>query len=460
MSSTFKTDSVTLFNAELEELALVSLVKGEGLVRDVLFGHLREEHFFTSFGKEVFSRIKFLLKEKNLLPSEVSVIGDHTISENSKVVIKNSEFLLNETFLKTQHEVLTLTSQLDHWCRLRKLHQVHTLSGEALVNTNRDINSTISTLTNKLYEINTNSESFSSSITKLTDDSTLHLIKDKIFAKRTDQCIPTGFKQFDQANIGLPRGGLTVLAGQTGGGKSLMALTMVKHMALSGFKACLVSLEMNEIELLERRFSSVTGIPIALLRQSEKLTEQDKEAATFKFEEYQKSMKQAGGVEDYKCRLNDLTVEELLYGLKPYGYDVIVIDYLGLLKGVDGDDQWRRLSEAARFCKIFAEENNINIIALAQLSKDGEIRYSRGILEHANNSFSWVSDKRTKETGIIEVEQKKNRTGKTSNFFLEVDFTCMTMKDLSDNSKRDKFLGAAKESESVGFPQKKKPFFK
>jgi hypothetical protein len=253
----------------------------------------------------------------------------------------------------------------------------------------------------------------------------------------------------------------TYVVNETMSHNSLMALTMVKHMALSGFKTCLVSLEMNEYELLERRVSSVSDVPITLLRQPENLSEQEKETVVKKFEQHQAAVLAAKGAEDYKCRLNDLTIEELLYGLKPYGYDVIVVDYLGLLKGVDGDDQWRRLSEAARFCKVFAEENNINVVALAQLSKDGEIRYSRGILEHANNSFSWVTDKRTKETGIIEVEQKKNRTGETTNFFLDVDFTCMTMRDLSDNSKREKFLGGSKqEEEGSNFSTKKKKFFK
>lgn len=625
-----RVDSVTLFNNELEELALVSLIKGQGLVRDFLFGNLKEEYFFTPFGKEIFARIKMLMREKNQLPSEIGVVGDLAISENSKTIIKNSDFLLNDSFLKTQGEIKTLVEQLAHWSKLRKLHQVHTLSGEALLDPGKSISNTVSSLTNKLYEINTNSESFESSITKVVDSSTVDLLRSRILTKRTDQYIPTGFKQFDLSNIGLPRGGLTILAATTGGGKcltgnatvptskgnltleeifnkcsteknsegfypleseeiyvytdklrkkkithtyktkgktiritfsdgstiqglaehkiwilneasqpefkrldqiketdktykfdhneiikflqttlasleaiqpltsyrgkeiktvtkleyfkeetdvydlhveddhtyvvnetmshnSLMALSMVKHMALAGFKVCLVSLEMNEYELLERRVSSVTGVPITLLRQPESLSEQEKEAIVKQFEKHQAEVLAVNGAEDYKCRLNDLTIEELLYGLKPYGYDVIVVDYLGLLKGVDGDDQWRRLSEAARFCKIFAEENNINVIALAQLSKDGEIRYSKGILEHANNSFSWVTDKKSKEQGIIEVEQKKNRTGETANFFLDVDFTCMTMKDLSDSSKKDRFVRAKEENSSN--PRAKKTFF-
>jgi replicative DNA helicase len=222
-----KTDSVTLFNNELEEMALVSLIKGQGVVRDFLFGNLKEEHFFTPFGKEIFARIRVLVKEKNQLPSEIGVIGDLTISENSKTIIKNSEFLLNESYLKTQGEVQTLIDQLSHWTKLRKLHQVHVLSGDALLDPSKNISNTVSSLTNKLYEINTNSESFESSITKVADASTVDLLKSRILSKRLDQYIPTGFKQFDQANIGLPRGGLTILAATTGGGKCLTGASSV-----------------------------------------------------------------------------------------------------------------------------------------------------------------------------------------------------------------------------------------
>lgn len=217
---------------------------------------------------------------------------------------------------------------------------------------------------------------------------------------------------------------------------SLTALSMVRAQALAGFKVCLVSLEMNEFELMERRFSSVTGTTLSQLKNN-KLTLQEKEQAINKFKQYASKVKEAGGVEDYKCKMNNLTIEELLLGLKPFNYDVILIDYLGLLKGVGGDNQWQKLSEAARFCKIFAEENNMNVIALAQLDKEGEIRYSRGILEHANNSFSWVFGKKELETGIVEVEQKKARMSQRFNFYLKMDTSTMTCSDLDDRERTE-----------------------
>ena len=130
--------------------------------------------------------------------------------------------------------------------------------------------------------------------------------------------------------------------------------------------------------------------------------------------------------------------------MKPFNYDVIIIDYLGLLKGVDGDDQWRKLSEAARFCKMFAADNNIQIIALAQVDKEGEVRYSKGMLEHANNSFSWVCGKKERERGIIEVEQKKARMAEPFPFYLRMDFATMSIRDLSDHEKEE--LDAQKSS--------------
>lgn len=456
------TQELQAFDKDLEELVIISLLKGPEAVKDYLLGSTKEELIYSPWWKEVYHRVKSLVKEKNKTPNEVDILHDPVIGEGTKTAIRASLIFTNDSHIKDHERCRSAVEQLTQLAKVRKLFGIHEQLGTYLTKGDSDLKKIVQNLSTKLYEVSTDSENFESSIFRLTDTESSDKLVNDILGERTTRYIPTGFKQFDDVNKGLPRGGLTIVAATTGGGKSLIALSMAKAQAEAGFSTCIVSLEMNEFELMERRFSSVTGISLTQLKDSSTLTTQEKERAVQKFKEYRSRVEKSGGKEDYKCKMNNLTIEELLYGLKPFAYDVIIIDYLGLLKGVDGDDQWRKLSEAARFCKIFAEDNSMNIIALAQLSKEGEIRYSKGILEHANNSFSWVFGKKELETNIVEIEQKKARMSQRFNFYLKMDFSTMTVSDLDSHSKEAYLQSLGQDNSSSAerkFTTKKTSFF-
>ena len=251
----------------------------------------------------------------------------------------------------------------------------------------------------------------------------------------------------------------TYVANETMSHNSCAVNHMAYTMASAGFRVCIVSLEMSRNELMQRRLAYLTGMTLTELKHL-KFSSNRVEEYLSKFEDYQTRIKELGGCEDWKCEGNDLNVEELLYSLKPFDYDVIFIDYIGLLKGVGGDNQWQKLGEAARFCKIFAEENKMNVIACAQLSKEGEIRYSQAMLEHASNSFTWVYGKKEMESGVIEVEQKKGRMSERFNFYLRVNFATMSMVDLEGYDK-EQFLSSQKAtSQPQAFKSSRTGFFK
>jgi replicative DNA helicase len=427
---------VQVNDSELEELVIISLLKSPDTVKDYLLGVAREELFYSFWWKEIYCRIRNLTKDKGKLPNDVDILHDPVISTEAKMAIKSSLVFLDNGSIQDHDRSRSAINQLTEKLRARKLCDIHKNLGQSLTKNTISIKDIVQTVSDKLCEINTDTEDFVSSILKLTNEEESDKLVDKILSKRDNVYIPTGFTLFDQVNKGLPRGGLTLLAATTGGGKSLTALHMAKAQAEAGFRVCIVSLEMDEFELMERRFSSVTNLSLTRLKNIDSITLQEREAARQAFASYRNKIKAAGGTEDYKCKMNNLTIEELLYGLKPFNYDVIIIDYLGLLKGVDGDDQWRKLSEAARFCKMFAADNSIQIIALAQLDKEGEVRYSKGMLEHANNSFSWVCGRKEKERGIIEVEQKKARMAEAFPFYLRLNFNNMTVSSLTQEEQR------------------------
>jgi replicative DNA helicase len=453
---------IILYDTDLEELAILSLLKGPEQVRDFLLGTTKTDMFYIPHWREVYVRIKTLVKERNKLPNDIDILHDPVITSEIKSALKASAFYLGEQPVITDLDSCrSATEKLVDYQKKRKLHEFHSSLGETLIKGAFDTKSVVQSLSDKLSALNTNNDDFISSILKVTDKEESGKLIDKILSSRDNIYIPTGFAKFDAINKGLPRGGLTLVAASTGGGKSLTALHMAKTQAEAGLRVCLVSLEMDDFELMERRFSSVTGLTLTSLKNILNLTKREKERARETFLKYQDRLLEVGGCEDYKCKMNNLTIEELLYGLKPFNYDVIIIDYLGLLKGFGGEDQWRKMSEAARFCKVFAADNNIQVIALAQVDKEGELRYSKGMLEHANNAFSWVMTKKGRESGIVEIEQKKARMAEAFPFYIKMNFSTMTISEVSDDEGKQHLY--AKEGENKGdakYVSRRTSFFK
>ena len=450
--------TVKLFDESLEELVVISVLRSLETVKEHLLSSLKEEYIFVKEFNEVVKRLKFLIKEKGVIPSYTEIYHDLTLNDKVRLILQESKY--NSDYIKEIVEAKGAIERLQDYSKQRKLYNSYEYIHNYFNNPNKkqDFSSVVTDLSNRIFEISSNTESTENSILRITDSTYTSLLEKNLREDRSGRYIPTGFKQFDRINRGLPRGGLSLVLSTTGGGKSLMCMYMMYHMASAGHKVCLVSLEMNEEELQDRRVCFLTGITLNEYKK-QNFTEQQIQYIHSKVKEYQDHLVKVGGREDYKCRGNDITIEELLYSLKPFGYDVIIIDYLGLLKGVGGDDQWRKLSEAARFCKIFAEEHKMNVIACAQLSKEGEIRYSKGILEHANNSFSWIYGKKEMETKIIEVEQYKGRMSDRFNFYLKLDLPTMSVRDLDSNEADLHRNSMSSQSKTKQFSSTGKNFF-
>jgi hypothetical protein len=58
------------------------------------------------------------------------------------------------------------------------------------------------------------------------------------------------------------------------------------------------------------------------------------------------------------------------------------------------------------------------------------------VVHNSNYFFSWVYDDEAKESGIIEVQQQKNRNSKAFPFKLKVDFSTMTFDDVTEEEEQ------------------------
>ena len=102
---------------------------------------------------------------------------------------------------------------------------------------------------------------------------------------------------------------------------------------------------------------------------------------------------------------------------------------------MDGDDAWQKLGAAARYSKIFAENNECVVILLCQVNSDGVIRYAKSISEHSSNSWIWTPSSEDMEgaTSItLDVRQMKGRNQQRFPFKIGLDLELMRLKDVED----------------------------
>lgn len=202
---------------------------------------------------------------------------------------------------------------------------------------------------------------------------------------------------------------------------SLMANQIAKNMAERGFKVVIVPLEMSKIEMTSRLLANVSKLDVTRILQK-RLASGEKELVASKFERWSKKVKNAGGRLTVYKPLEDVSIEDVFSAVASFDADVVIVDYISLLAGTDGDDSWQQLGAIARLAKINAEATNRVNMLLCQVSDEGKIRYARAISEHSTNSWIWVASKeeREKAIGRIKIEQPKARNSKS--FPFEVGF--------------------------------------
>ncbi len=179
--------------------------------------------------------------------------------------------------------------------------------------------------------------------------------------------IPTGISELDRMITGLNKSDLIILGARPGMGKTSFALNIVRNVAVnSGKTVCFFSLEMSRDQLAQRMLSSEAGIKSEKLRTGE-LTD----------DEWTR-LAQAGDnlskANIYFDETSNITVPEMKAKLRRMKkVDLVVIDYLGLMKSARNiDNRVQEVSEITRNLKIMAKDLKVPVIACAQLSRGTE----------------------------------------------------------------------------------------
>lgn len=182
--------------------------------------------------------------------------------------------------------------------------------------------------------------------------------------------LDTGFVILDQTIGGLNKGHVCVVAGRPSMGKTSFAANIAANASMNGKSVAFFSLEQPRKDIIKRMLISLSGC-----------TEYDAHKG------YSKPLAKLAESLDTVSKWNMCVVDdaytlekirESCYSLKrkTKALDLIVIDYLGLIKtkGRKNGTREQEVSELSRNIKLLAREMDCPIILLSQLSRAPEQR--------------------------------------------------------------------------------------
>ena len=389
-----------------------------------LLAQVDESYFFSDESRELYEGIRRHMKETGTSPSYRLMIEDPDLSEEAR-----SHFRDSVTTVQSIDDANKAAGILNKYRQTRGLFNMAAQINQKMQGSKIDIDGLLEETSTALNIVRSK---------KSTQDAFLHfgrnnnsssMVKSILYDDNSEQVIPSGIKTYDTVSGGFARGSLVTIGANSGGGKSTLAAAMAIKMASLGYKVLMVPLEMSKREMTGRIMANVTKTNLSKILL-QRLATGEKDLVYKRHRMWEKRVKAKGGRFTIFKPQEDMTIEEVMAAISAYECDVVIIDYISLLKGVDGDDMWRALGSVARYAKINAEvENRVNIL-LCQVSDDGKIRYARAISEHSSNSWIWVATKESKETGETLIEQPKSRNSLAFPFRVKMVYEYMRVEDM------------------------------
>src|SRR5258708_6284332 len=183
--------------------------------------------------------------------------------------------------------------------------------------------------------------------------------------------VPTGFSRLDRITSGWQKSDLVIIASRPGMGKTAFIVSAMRNAAVDfNFPVAIFSLEMASIQLVNRLISAEAEL------DSEKI----KKGNLAEFE-WQQLVHKTNRLSSAPIFIDDtpaLSILELRAKCRrlkaEHNIQLIVIDYLQLMKGEVGGNREQEIASISRALKGIAKELNVPVIALSQLSRGVETR--------------------------------------------------------------------------------------
>ncbi len=199
--------------------------------------------------------------------------------------------------------------------------------------------------------------------------------------------IPTPLQPLNDVIVGLQKGDLILLGARPSIGKTALALQCARHAAETGAGCIFFSLEMSKVSLSSRLACAAASVDSQRLR-----------TGTMSNEEKRRFLAAVGALPknlwiDKSCRTVSAMHAKVRRGQVGHDVGMAVVDYIQLMSpdGTSGtkNDQ---VSEISRGLKLAAEEFEIPVLALSQLSRPPKGTNPEPALQDLRDSGSLEQD--------------------------------------------------------------------
>ena len=239
--------------------------------------------------------------------------------------------------------------------------------------------------------------------------------------KRKKDTIFTSYKKFNDFTGGMERGDLIILSASSGSGKSAFAINLVRDTAYVGNHPVLyLNSEMSDKQQARRYASMLAQVSHSDIRNGIKADakgEKQMDAITEACVRFEQSS-------IYTVTIPDLQLSNVVAEIKRmkelYGVDLAVVDYIGRMDTISNKDvaEWQMMEAAARTLKTVAQEEQIVVLMVAQLSGDGTHLAKGSSMK--NEADLWLNLQRfTNEQRIKANEHSMNEIDEVWNTYLE-----------------------------------------
>jgi replicative DNA helicase len=186
--------------------------------------------------------------------------------------------------------------------------------------------------------------------------------------------ISSGFKDLDSILGGFQKSDLIILAARPSVGKTSLALDFLRAAAMSEKKkVVLFSLEMSNTQIVDRLLGMQANVPFWDIR-----------TGRMNDEKFVKLADAMGQLADAEIFIDDKPGQSILevrtkarrLALEK-GVDLIIVDYLQLMRGYNKDNRVLEVQEISQGLKNLARELHVPVVALSQLSRAIEQRNTR-----------------------------------------------------------------------------------
>lgn len=419
-----------IVNAEAEIQAILTCLEAPSKeIKTACLGRLTEGMFGYVNALTAFQCLKKYTAELGSIPSRNVFENYPELTVEARTTVNSTTIVPVSTFDDLDH----LVGQLEEMRRLRTAHSCSFAIAKSLQAEKVESADLLEVMESSLMELRSSDNHAAQMFHVGEGGNSKELMKKIMSQEDTSGFIPTGFKNFDSKTKGFRRKQMAVIASHYKGGKSVVALNILKNQYfMYGLKVCHIVLEGGEELAFQRKTSLVSGIPFEKIYQ--------KKCALDDLQHIDRAWKafDRHGV-DKKCRFSTwcpvgYTLEEMEIFLKPLGYDVICIDYVNLLPSEAGSKRSQNdageISTLTKRIKLMGERLDCVTIALMQLDKEtGNIRYSRAPYEDADVVWKWMYDETAKTSHVLTIDQPAARSFLPFKFQLREDYSTMSVFD-------------------------------